>query len=163
MPSSARPRAVHRVPGQARHPDGGAILHPVHGHHAARVAHSHQRGHRQVPEEQHGTGPERHLQEGVQLVLHRNVHMRTAACAGRAQLVPDQRGQPEPPEPDSAHVPGKPVALQWPTRGLVRRWACTVSPVVVVHARQSVKHDRSQYDDCGFTFLTTRLSNYRTF
>jgi len=98
---------VHRVPGQARHPDGGAVLHRVHGHHAARVAHSHQPGHRQVPEEQHGTGPERHLQEGVQLVLHRHVHMRTAAGAGRAQLVPDQRGQPEPPEQDATHVPGK--------------------------------------------------------
>lgn len=124
MPSSARPRAVHRVPGQASHPDGGAVLHRVHGHHAARVAHSHQRGHRQVPEEQHGTGPERHLQEGVQLVLHRHVHMRAAAGAGRAQLVPDQRGQPEPPEPDAAHVPGKPV-LRRPARGLIRRPTCT--------------------------------------
>lgn len=115
---------MHRVPGQARYPDGGAILHRVHGHHTTRVAHSHQRGHRQVPEEQHGTGPERHLQESVQLVLHRHVHMRTAAGAGRAQLVPDQRGQPEPPEPDATHVSGKPVML-WPTRGLIRRRPCT--------------------------------------
>jgi len=37
--------------------------------------------------------------------------MRTAAGAGRAQLVLDQCGQPEPPEPDAAHVPGKPVML----------------------------------------------------
>lgn len=56
--------------------------------------------------------------------MHRHVHMRTAAGAGRAQLVPDQRGQSESPEPDAAHVPGKPVML-WPTRGLIRRWSCT--------------------------------------
>jgi len=107
VPSSARPHAVHRVPGQARHPDRGPVLHRVHGHHAVRVAHSHQRGHRKVPEEQHGTGPERHLQEGVQLVLHRHFHLCAAAGARRAQLVPDQRGQSEPPEPDAAHLPGK--------------------------------------------------------
>lgn len=106
MPSAAGPRAVHRVPGQARHPGGGVVLRPVHGHHAVRVAHPDRSGHRQVPEEQYGTGPERHIQEGVQLVLHRHIHLCAAAGAGRAQLVPDQRRQPEPPEPDAAHVPG---------------------------------------------------------
>lgn len=96
MPSAARSRAVHRVPGQARHHVRGVILHRVHGHHAARVAHSRQPGHGQVPEEQHRVRPQRHLQEGVQLVLHRHVHMHAAVGSGRAQLVPDQRGQPEP-------------------------------------------------------------------
>lgn len=107
MPSAARPSAVHRVPGQTRHTDRRAILHCVHRHHAARVAHRHQPEDGQVPEEQYRAGQKRHLQEGVQLVLHSHVHLRAAVGAGRAQLVPDQRGQPESQEPHSTHLPGK--------------------------------------------------------
>jgi len=75
------------------------------------MAHSRQPGDGQVPEEQHRTGQERHLQEGVQLVLHCHVHMRAAVGAGRAQLVLDQRGQPEPQKPDAAHLSGKRVRV----------------------------------------------------
>jgi len=71
------------------------------------MAHSRQPGDGEVPEEQHRTGQKRHIQEGVQLVLHSHVHMRAAAGTGRAQLVPDKRGQPESQEPDPAHLSGK--------------------------------------------------------
>jgi len=37
--------------------------------------------------------------------------MRAAVGAGRAQLVPDQRGQPEPQKPDAAHLSGKRVRI----------------------------------------------------
>lgn len=107
MPSATWPRAVHRVPGQARYLVCRSVLHRVHGQHAVRVANNHRPVDGKVPEDQHRTGQERHLQEGVQLVLHNHVHMRTTVGVSRAQLVPDQRGQPEPQEPDTTHMSGK--------------------------------------------------------
>lgn len=111
---------MHRVSGQTRHPHGDVVLHLVHGQHAARVAHRHRPEDGQVPAVQHRAGPERHLQEGVQLVLHSDVHMRAATGVGRTQLVSDQRGQPEPQEQDQTHLPGK--------RGVTRTETSPQSP-----------------------------------
>lgn len=158
MPSAPGPRPVHRVPGQARHHFRGAVLYRVHGDHAARVAHSHQPGHRQIQEEQHGLGQERHLQKGVQLVLHSDVHMRAAPGAGRAQLVPDQRGQPEPQEPDAAHLPGKNPTFLFRFGSSIDRDPCAVFSTTRTQPeiQNPLTQERTRYFLSRATVATTR-------